>query len=125
MIPPLFLDVKPHHNVSNHIETYQPRTDALSVWTCVPHRDPRSVPFFGALDITKGQTSQIIEALNPHDAESTGLLIANDSDYKRTHMLVHQTGRMPSKGLIITNLDAGKLSAARRPFANYQLSFPT
>ena len=56
------------------------------------------------------QTSQIIEALDPHHTASSGLLIANDSDYKRTHMLVHQTGRMPSKGLIVTNLDAGKYS---------------
>jgi multisite-specific tRNA:(cytosine-C5)-methyltransferase len=47
-----------------------------------------------------------MEALNPHHTESSGLLIANDSDYKRTHMLVHQTGRMPSKGLIVTNFDA-------------------
>ena len=47
-----------------------------------------------------------MEALNPHHLSSSGLLIANDSDYKRTHMLVHQTGRMPSKGLVVTNLDA-------------------
>lgn len=54
------------------------------------------------------KTAQIIEALNPHSStdESTGFLIANDADYKRTHMLVHQTGRMPSLGLAVTNLDA-------------------
>lgn len=52
------------------------------------------------------KTAQIIEALNPHHTESTGVLIANDADYKRTHMLVHQTGRMPSKGLLVTNCDA-------------------
>lgn len=54
------------------------------------------------------QTAQIIEALNPHSITegSTGFLIANDSDYKRTHMLVHQTGRMPSVGLAVTNWDA-------------------
>lgn len=52
------------------------------------------------------KTAQIIEALNPYHTESTGLLIANDADYKRTHMLVHQTGRMPSKGLLVTNCDA-------------------
>lgn len=57
------------------------------------------------------QTAQIIEALNPHHTESSGVLIANDSDYKRTHMLVHQTGRMPSKGLIVTNLDACKCTS--------------
>ena len=54
------------------------------------------------------KTAQILEAMNPHHTDSTGLLIANDSDYKRTHMLVHQTGRMPSKGLIVTNCDACK-----------------
>jgi hypothetical protein len=41
------------------------------------------------------------------------MLIANDADYKRTHMLVHQTGRMPSKGLMVTNLDAGQSICAR------------
>lgn len=58
--------------------------------------------------LTECQTAQIIEALNPHHTESSGLLIANDSDYKRTHMLVHQTGRMPSKGLMVINNDACK-----------------
>ncbi|WRT64898.1 uncharacterized protein IL334_001837 [Kwoniella shivajii] len=76
MIPPLFLDVEPHH---------------LCLDMCAA---PGS------------KTAQIIEALNPHHTTSTGLLIANDSDYKRTHMLVHQTGRMPSRGLIVTNFDA-------------------
>ncbi|ORY27062.1 S-adenosyl-L-methionine-dependent methyltransferase [Naematelia encephala] len=79
MIPPLLLDVHPHH---------------LCLDMCAA---PGS------------KTAQIIEALNPHDGESTGLLIANDSDYKRTHMLVHQTGRMPSRGLMVTNLDASAI----------------
>ena len=35
-----------------------------------------------------------------------GLLIANDSDFKRTHLLVHQSSRLPSPALMITNLDA-------------------
>ncbi|WWC59399.1 uncharacterized protein I303_101954 [Kwoniella dejecticola CBS 10117] len=76
MIPPLFLDAQPHH-------------------ACL---DMCAAP--------GSKTAQIIEALNPHHTASTGLLIANDSDYKRTHMLVHQTGRMPSRGLIVTNFDA-------------------
>lgn len=76
MIPPLLMDVQPHH-------------------VCL---DMCAAP--------GSKTSQIIEALNPHHTESTGMLIANDSDYKRTHMLVHQTGRMPSKGLVVVNNDA-------------------
>jgi multisite-specific tRNA:(cytosine-C5)-methyltransferase len=65
--------------------------------------------FAKSFPVDTQQTAQIIEALNPHHTPSTGLCIANDSDYKRTHMLVHQTGRMPSKGLIVTNLDACEL----------------
>ncbi|WOO79748.1 Multisite-specific tRNA:(cytosine-C(5))-methyltransferase trm4b [Vanrija pseudolonga] len=76
MIPPLLMDVEPHHR-------------------CL---DMCAAP--------GSKTAQIIEALNPHHTESTGMLIANDADYKRTHMLVHQTGRMPSKGLVVTNFDA-------------------
>lgn len=52
------------------------------------------------------KTAQMLEALNHHASISTGLLIANDSDAKRCHMLVHQTGRMPSVGLGVTNNDA-------------------
>ncbi|OCF37458.1 multisite-specific tRNA:(cytosine-C5)-methyltransferase [Kwoniella heveanensis CBS 569] len=83
MIPPLFLDVEPHHY-------------------CL---DMCAAP--------GSKTAQIIEALNPHHTTSTGLLIANDSDYKRTHMLVHQTGRMPSRGLIVTNFDASMFPAIK------------
>jgi multisite-specific tRNA:(cytosine-C5)-methyltransferase len=47
-----------------------------------------------------------------------GLLIANDSDHKRTHLLIHQSARLPSPALMVTNLDASiypiiKVPAAR------------
>jgi multisite-specific tRNA:(cytosine-C5)-methyltransferase len=37
---------------------------------------------------------------------STGLLVANDVDYKRAHMLVHQMKRLSSPNIIVTNHDA-------------------
>lgn len=40
------------------------------------------------------------------DGRSTGLFIANDVDYKRAHLLVHQTKRLNSPNIIITNHDA-------------------
>jgi len=40
------------------------------------------------------------------DGRTTGLLIANDADYKRAHMLVHQMKRLNSPNLIVTNHDA-------------------
>lgn len=40
------------------------------------------------------------------DGRSTGLLIANDVDYKRAHMLVHQMKRLSSPNIVVTNHDA-------------------
>src|SRR5690606_3660561 len=37
---------------------------------------------------------------------ATGVIIANDVEYKRAHMLVHQTKRLNSPNIIITNNDA-------------------
>ena len=58
------------------------------------------------------QTAQLIEALHAEDTEMSvssfpsGLVIANDSDYKRANLLVHQSARLPSPAVMVTNLDA-------------------
>ena len=73
MIPPLFLDVKPYHDV---------------------------------LDICAApgsKTTQILEMIHAGPEEPTGLVIANDSDFKRCELLDHQTKRMQSPNIIITN----------------------
>ncbi|KAG6830768.1 hypothetical protein H0H87_007167 [Tephrocybe sp. NHM501043] len=81
MLPPLFLEVEPHHKVI----------------------DMCAAP--------GSKTAQLLEALHAQDsvtATSTpsGLLVANDSDQKRTHLLIHQSARLPSPALVVTNLDA-------------------
>ncbi|KNZ76958.1 Putative tRNA (cytosine-5-)-methyltransferase C23C4.17 [Termitomyces sp. J132] len=81
MLPPLFLDVEPHHKVI----------------------DMCAAP--------GSKTAQLLEALHAQDSViaasiPTGLLIANDSDQKRTHLLIHQSARLPSPALMVTNLDA-------------------
>ncbi len=40
------------------------------------------------------------------DGRATGLLVANDVDYQRCHMLIHQLKRRSSPNLIVTNHDA-------------------
>ena len=57
------------------------------------------------------QTSQLLESL--HSSQSLlescvppGLLVANDSDSKRTQLLIHQTARLPSPAFVVTNVDA-------------------
>ncbi|CDZ98436.1 tRNA cytosine-5-methylases and related enzymes of the NOL1/NOP2/sun superfamily [Phaffia rhodozyma] len=85
MIPPLFLDVLPHHLVL----------------------DMCAAP--------GSKTAQLLEALHASTADETnvpinkrGLVVANDSDLKRSHLLVHQSNRLPSANVLITNLDASR-----------------
>ena len=49
------------------------------------------------------------------DGRATGLLIANDSDYKRAYMLVHQLKRLNSANLIVTNHDAQHFPSLQLP----------
>ncbi|KAI9876473.1 MAG: hypothetical protein M1830_006446 [Pleopsidium flavum] len=49
------------------------------------------------------------------DGRTTGLLIANDADYKRAHMLVHQMKRLNSPNLIVTNHDATLFPSIKVP----------
>ncbi|CAI2189534.1 443_t:CDS:10 [Funneliformis geosporum] len=80
MIPPLLLDVKPHH------------------WVLDMCAAPGS------------KTAQLVEAIHANDSQEieipTGIVIANDSDSKRSYMLVHQTKRLRSPCLLVTNHDA-------------------
>ncbi|KAI9287495.1 S-adenosyl-L-methionine-dependent methyltransferase [Umbelopsis sp. AD052] len=79
MIPPLLLKVKPHQ------------------WVLDMCAAPGS------------KTAQIIEAVHANDRQNeipTGLVIANDADYKRSHMLVHQCRRLASPCFVATHHDA-------------------
>lgn len=46
---------------------------------------------------------------------STGLLICNDVEYKRAHMLIHQMKRLNSPNLIVTNHDATMYPSIKLP----------
>lgn len=78
MIPPLVLDVQPHHKVL----------------------DMCAAP--------GSKTAQLIEALHsdPDDKLPTGFVIANDVDNNRCYMLVHQAKRMNSPCFLVTNHDS-------------------
>ncbi len=49
------------------------------------------------------------------EGRATGLLIANDADYKRAHMLTHQMKRLNSPNLIVTNHDATMFPSIKLP----------
>ena len=65
-----------------------------------------------------GETSDDADNLEVDSADygrATGLLIANDSDYKRSHMLIHQLKRLSSPNLIVTNHDATMYPSIKLP----------
>ena len=76
MIPPMFLDVKPHHRVL----------------------DMCAAP--------GSKTFQLLEALHMNSSEPSGVVVANDADALRCSMLTHQAQRMRSPSIIVTNHDA-------------------
>src|ERR1700722_554376 len=113
MLPPLLLDVHPHHHVSLSTFFCNIHLDRLQVidLCAAPGSKAFANTIFFLLLTDKSQTAQILEALHANDSVTStsippGLLIANDNDHKRTHLLVHQSARLPSPALMVTNLDA-------------------
>lgn len=49
------------------------------------------------------------------EGRTTGLVIANDAEYKRAQMLIHQVKRLSSPNLIVTNHDATMFPSIRLP----------
>lgn len=76
MIPPLLMDIK---------------SDSVMLDMCAA---PGS------------KTSQMVEYLHQDSKWPTGVVIANDSDFKRAYTLTHQVKRMNSPNLVVTNHDA-------------------
>lgn len=76
MIPPIVLEVEPHHTVL----------------------DMCAAP--------GSKTAQLLEALHRDSNEPTGFVVANDSDSRRAYMLVHQLKRLNSANLLVVNHDA-------------------
>lgn len=66
---------------------------------------------------TQDEIEVDLEADPSDNGRATGLLIANDSDYKRGHMLVHQLKRLSSPNLIVTNHDATQFPSIKLPSA--------
>lgn len=83
MIPPIVLDVKPHHKVL----------------------DMCAAP--------GSKTAQLIESLHATDEIPTGFVVANDLDNNRCYMLVHQAKRLNSPCFLVTNHDSTQLPNLR------------
>lgn len=85
MIPPMLLEVKPGHKILDMCAAPGSKTAHL-------------------IEALQGEFGEEHSGQYPFPQES--LVIANDVDSKRCHTLVHQTKRLQSPAVMVTNYDA-------------------
>lgn len=95
MIPPLLLDIQPHHMVVDMCAS--PGSKTMQILELMTEKDKNS---------GKGYMGQInVDFLE-------GLLVANDVDNSRCYLLVHQTlKRLPTANCVVVNHDASSMPA--------------
>ncbi|EEP82306.1 hypothetical protein UREG_07171 [Uncinocarpus reesii 1704] len=128
MIPPLLLDVRPGMVVLDMCAA--PGSKSAQLMEMIhAGEEEKMKKLADKLENNDAQAArqqgkvEISELLNgdadmegfEDDGRSTGLLIANDSDYKRAHMLIHQMKRLNSPNLLVTNHDATLYPSIRLP----------
>ncbi|KAJ9325450.1 hypothetical protein DTO027B5_5011 [Paecilomyces variotii] len=112
MIPPLLIDIKPGMTVLDMCAA--PGSKSCQLMEMLHAGEEESMQ--QVADSLKNGTEipSVGEGLEDY-GRSTGLLIANDSDYKRAHMLIHQMKRLNSPNLIVTNHDATMYPSIKLP----------
>ncbi|KAM5482002.1 tRNA (cytosine-5-)-methyltransferase ncl1 [Microsporum audouinii] len=130
MIPPLLLDVRPGMVVLDMCAA--PGSKSAQLMEMIhAGEEERMAKISQKLETTDETTRQngavkVVDLLNGEpeaaeadavedDGRSTGLLIANDSDYKRAHLLIHQMKRLNSPNLLVTNHDATVYPSIKLP----------
>lgn len=123
MIPPMLMDVRPGHVVLDMCAA--PGSKAAQLLEMIHQGEEarvrkvlRTIAQEDGLVLGKETKDEIevdLEADPTDNGRATGLLIANDSDYKRGHMLVHQLKRLSSPNLLVTNHDATQFPSIRLP----------
>jgi len=127
MIPPLLLDVRPGHTVldlcaapgsksAQLIEAVHSGEEARmkKILENVEKDTGRAVSPDGE-KMELEMSDETLMADTSDDGRATGLLVANDVDYKRAHMLIHQMKRLNSPNLIVTNHDATMFPSIKLP----------
>ncbi|KAI9370538.1 S-adenosyl-L-methionine-dependent methyltransferase [Aspergillus egyptiacus] len=114
MIPPLLMDLRPGMTVLDMCAA--PGSKSAQLMELI-HAGEEEAMLQVAKQVKEGTAGP--EPFGPEgladDGRTTGLLIANDSDHKRAHMLIHQMKRLSSPNLIVTNHDATMYPSIRLP----------
>lgn len=110
MIPPLLMDIKPGMTVLDLCAA--PGSKSCQLMEMIHAGEEESMR--QAAQRSADGSEQAMNSLED-DGRTTGLLIANDSDYKRAHMLIHQMKRLNSPNLIVTNHDATMYPSIKLP----------
>ena len=122
MIPPLVMDVKPGMTVLDLCAA--PGSKAAQLIEMVHNGEESRLQKVleklkreqdGEADTDETNEEEELDGAYSDDGRTTGLLIANDSDYKRAHMLIHQMKRLNSPNLIVTNHDATIFPSIKLP----------
>lgn len=114
MIPPLLMDLRPGMTCLDMCAA--PGSKSCQLMELIHAGEEESITEVGKKlqDGNAGPEPMGEGGLND-DGRTTGLLIANDSDYKRAHMLIHQMKRLSSPNLIVTNHDATMYPSIKLP----------
>lgn len=126
MIPPLLMDLKPGMTALDLCAA--PGSKAAQLLEMIHRGEEVRIrkiisAFSDDADADAGPKSEDpeeeeaarLEADPSDDGRATGMLIANDADYKRSHMLIHQLKRLSSPNMIVTNHDATMYPSLRIP----------
>jgi multisite-specific tRNA:(cytosine-C5)-methyltransferase len=111
MIPPLCMDVKPGMTVLDLCAAPGSKSAQLIEMVHGGEEERSRTVAQHLEDGLHRPASQDYE----DDGRSTGLLIANDIDYRRAHMLIHQMKRLSSPNIIVTNHDAALYPSIKVP----------
>ncbi|KAI3331557.1 S-adenosyl-L-methionine-dependent methyltransferase [Xylariaceae sp. AK1471] len=108
MIPPLVMDLKPGMTVLDLCAAPGSKSAQLleMIHSGEEARIRKFMESFGEAPLPANEEDVDPSEDSADDGRATGLLIANDVEYKRCHMLVHQLKRLSSPNLIVTNHDA-------------------
>ncbi|KAL1891230.1 tRNA (cytosine-5-)-methyltransferase ncl1 [Ceratocystis pirilliformis] len=123
MIPPLLIDLKPGMSVldlcaapgsksAQLLELVHAGEEARIKKVLRQHATEDGL----ALGTETEEEANADLSADPSDqGRATGLIVANDMDYKRCHMLVHQLKRFSSANLLVTNHDASAFPSIKLP----------